>query len=63
MSQPVCIRCLLFVQHCECSQGPRLQRHPASCQCSMCEQGRAIVSGSTAALSSVDDDSADGAEE
>jgi hypothetical protein len=37
---PTCIRCLRYAEHCTCSRGPRIQRHPSECACSMCEIGR-----------------------
>lgn len=55
-----CLRCLAFAHLCECKGGPRLQRHPKNCQCSMCEQGRAIVAGESI---NVEDCAEDGAEE
>jgi hypothetical protein len=45
-TKQTCIACLRYVAFCECTGGPRLQRHPTDCACSMCEQGRAILSGS-----------------
>jgi len=36
----LCIRCLLFVTHCDCAVGPRVHRHPTDCGCSMCDIGR-----------------------
>lgn len=45
MNAQYCIRCLHTVEHCTCPQGPRTQRHPTSCQCAMCETGRAVQSG------------------